>query len=512
VTDDAAVSLTQEMLEKAERIRTEMGGVNRIDALHRAGRLTAREHIDLLLDEGSFREIGTFARSIRPEDHDSTPADGKVVGRGTVEGRTVAVAADDGTVKRASTSHVNAVKVGRVFASAKRDGVPLVAYGETGGARIPDIMGSEGFAAMPQRVYAAQRKRLFPLVSVITGESFGGSSFMAASSDLTVQLPGTCLAITSPRVIELAMGEKISMDELGGPKVNARVSGQIDRVAADGAEAAAIVRQFLSYLPPNSWTPPPRAKPVDAPDDVAIDDIVPSNRRRAWDMRKLVRGLCDRDSPFEMMPEYGRSIVTTLARIDGRPVGVIGSQPMVEAGVIGPDACDKAARFICLCDAFGLPLVFLHDTPGFMVGSNVEHDGLLHKAMMFWQAVALAGVPKFAVVVRKSYGVADFAMSGIGMESELLYAWPQAEIGFMDPETAANVLRPGAEEVEARHEMAEEIARDIAPYGAAGIMRVDEIIAPGSTRQVLVDALDDVSGRPFQPGSERPLASWPVSW
>lgn len=511
MTDGVEIDPTKEMEEKAERIRTEMGGLDRIAAVHEAGRLTAREYIDLLLDDGSFQELGTFAVSERPEDRDSTPGEGKVAGRGRIDGRRVAVVADDITVKRASTSNINAKKVSRTYLGAKRDGIPLVLFGETGGARIPDIMGSEGFSAMPPPSYAGLRRRSMPLVSVITGESFGGSSFLAATSDLTIQLPGTCLAITSPRVLELAMGEKISMDDLGGPKVNSSVSGQIERTAADGAEAAAITRQFLSYLPPNAWTPPPRAASVDAPTDPPIDQIVPLNRRRAWDMRKLVRAICDEGSLFEMMPNFGRSIVTLLARIDGRPVGVIGSQPMYQAGVIGPDACDKATRLICLCDAFGLPLVFLHDTPGFMVGSNVEHEGLLHKAMMFWTAVAQAGVPKLSIVIRKSYGVADYAMSGIDMQSDVLYAWPQAEIGFMDPETAANVLRPD-DDAEERARFAAEIGHDIAPYGAAGIMKIDEIIAPASTRDVLVVALEDAAGRPFQPGIERPLSAWPTSW
>ncbi len=507
----AETSPTDELLARAERIRREMGGERRIAAMHEAGRLTAREHIDGLLDPGSFRELGTFARSERPEDRDSTPGEGKIAGRGEIEGRTVAVIADDITVKRASTSIVSARKVHHAWELAERDGVPLVYFGETGGARIPDIMGSEGFSLMPPPAYMCRRVRRFPVVTVITGESFGASSFLSAASDLTIQLPGTCLAITSPRVIEFATSEQVSMDDLGGPDVHAKTTGQIDLAAKDPQEAAAMARRFLSYLPSNSWTPPPRAESVDAPDG-DVGSLVPEDRRRAWDMRKLVKGICDRDSAFELMPEFGRSVVTFLARIDGRPVGVIGSQPMRQAGVLGPDACDKATRLICLCDAYGLPLVFLHDTPGFMVGTGVEHRGLLHKAMLLWEAVALAKVPKLAVVVRKSYGVADYAMCGIGMGADLLCAWPQAEIGFMDPETAANVLFPGEADTEARNQRAREIALDIAPYGAAGAMRIDEIIAPQSTREVLSAALEDVSGRPFQPGCERPLASWPTSW
>lgn len=508
---DERPGASAELLARAERVRAQMGGRARIDALHEAGELTAREQIDALLDPGSFREIATFARSERPEDRDSTPGEGKIAGRGLVEGRTVAVVADDATVKRASTSIVSARKVHRVFEAARRDGWPLVYFGQTGGARIPDIMGSEGFSLMPPPAYACRRRRRFPLVTIITGDSFGASSFLSATSDLTIQLAGTCLAITSPRVIEFATSQKVSMDELGGPHVHARTTGQIDLEAADARAAAELARRFLSYLPSNCWTPPPRAAPAPAP-EVDVEAIVPADRRRAWDVRKLVRALADEGSVFELMPEFGRSVVTSLARIEGRPVGVVASQPMRQAGVLGPEACDKATRLICLCDAFGLPLVFLHDTPGFMVGTGVEHRGLLHKAMLLWQAVALAQVPRLSVIVRKSYGVADYAMCGIGMDADLLCAWPQAEIGFMDPETAANVLFPGEASAQARERRAAEIALDTAPYGAAGAARIDEIIAPASTREVLATALQDAAQRPFQPGWERPLASWPTSW
>jgi acetyl-CoA carboxylase carboxyltransferase component len=513
VSEAGAASAVERMELRAAQIREEMGGRDRIAAQHRQGRLSAREYIGTLLDDDSFRELGTFARSERADDKHRTPGEGKIGGRGTIDGRTVAVVADDVTVKRASTSIVGARKLRRIFDMAMRDGMPLVHFGETGGARIPDIMGSEAFSQMPPPDYASRRGRRIPLVTVITGESFGGSSFLSAASDLTVQMEGTCLAITSPRVLESATGEALSMEELGGPEIHARVTGQIDRTAKDGEEAVALVRQFLSYLPPNAWTPAPRHASLD-PADGRLAAIVPEDRKRAWDMRKLVRGICDRDSVFELMPKFGRSLLTMLARIDGRAVGVVASQPMMQAGVIGPDACDKATRMICLCDAFGLPLVFLQDTPGFMVGSDVEHSRLLHKATLLWQAVALAEVPKLTVIVRKSYGVADYAMCGIGMGGDLLCAWPQAEIGFMDPDTAANVLLPGSEqqEVDARRERSLEVALDTAPYGAAGSVRIDEIIAPDSTRAVLAAALGDASARPFQPGCERTLAGWPNSW
>ena len=499
-------------LHEVRRIREEMGGLDRIEALHRVGKPTARERIDSLVDPGSFREIGTFAHSEQPGDANTTPGDGKLVGRAKLDGRPITVLVDDFTVKRASTSIVNARKVRRAEELAERDGVPIIMFGETAGARIPDIMGSAGFAAQSAGRKSRQGRRV-PSVTVITGDSFGGSSFHAASSDLTVQMRGTCLAITAPRVLEMATGETPTMEELGGVEVHGRVTGQIGLAAEDAAEANALVRRFLSFLPSNAWTPPPRALSAE-PEVSDVAGRLPGNRRRAYDMRGVVRGIVDAGSMFELMPLFGRSVLTILARIDGRPVGVIASQPMQQAGVLGPDACDKATRLVCLCDAFGLPLVFLHDTPGFMVGTGVEHSRLLYKATMLLQAIGFAAVPKLAVVVRKSYGVAHYAMCGIGMDNDLLCAWPSAEISFMEPETAANVLKPkvASDDPEDRRAFAAEIAAEITPYGAAGSMRIDEIIHPNSTRHVLASALEDFSTRPFQPGNDRPLATWPTAW
>jgi acetyl-CoA carboxylase carboxyltransferase component len=222
-------------------------------------------------------------------------------------------------------------------------------------------------------------------------------------------------------------------------------------------------------------------------------------------MRKVLKRVVDRDSWFELGPLYGRTLLTGLARIGGHPVGVLASQPMQQAGILTPQACDKAVRLICLCDAFGLPLVFLHDTPGFMIGRQVEHERLLSKAMLFKQAVVLTAQPRFAVVLRKSFGLANHVMSGVGMYGDLLVAWPSAEISFMDPAPAASVLGGGEDELE-------RVTNDVRPYGAAGVMAVDEIIEPGETRAVLRAALDRAAARPHSGPRERPLASWPMCW
>jgi acetyl-CoA carboxylase carboxyltransferase component len=496
--------------ERRRAIREELGGRDRVDAVRAAGRLTVRERIDALLDPGSFSELGTFARSARPEDATSTPGDGKVGGFGTINGRPVVVAGDDITVKRASSSLVGGRKLRRLFQAALDAGVPMVFFGETGGARIPDMMGSAGFAEIGPLAYPFDRRRRVPLVTVIVGESYGGSSFYAATSDLVVQVRGSCLAVSSARVIAAATGERITAEELGGVDVHARRTGQIDVVAETEREACELVRRFLSYLPSNHTQPPPRSAAAEAdPRAECVGELVPANRRRAYDMRRLVRALVDRDTFLELKPAFAPSLLTGLARIGGLACGVIASQPMHQAGVLTPDACDKAVRLICLCDAFSLPLVFLHDTPGFMIGRHVEHDRLLAKSMMLKQAVTMSSSPKVSVIVRKSFGLANHAMCGVGMGADLLCAWPGAEISFMDPEAAASVVAPSGRR---DGDAVERVARDVRPYGAAGLMHVDEIIDPADTREVIRSALERAAAAPRDHRGTRALASWPMSW
>ncbi len=509
----ADASALGEFRQRAERVRAEMGGRDKVDALHAEGKLTVRERLSGLLDPGSFREVGTFAHSEHPADAARTPGDGKIGGWGTVDGRPVVAAGDDVTVKRASSSAVGGRKLRRLFDMAMNDGVPLVFFGETGGARIPDMMGSAGFASIGPLVYPSLRRRAVPMVTVIVGASFGASSFYAAMSDLVIQVRGSCLAVSSPRLIEAATGDQVTMEELGGVQVHARTTGQIDLIAEDEPASWQQVRQFLSYLPSNASVPPPAAVPAEPDGDPDIAGIVPQNRRQGYDMRRLLRAIVDGGSLLELKPLFARSVITALARIAGHPVGVIASQPVQQAGVLSPEACDKATALICLCDAFGLPLVFLHDTPGFMIGRQVEHSRLLSRAMLMQQAVAMAGVPRLSVIVRKSFGLADHAMSGVGLGSDLLVAWPGAEISFMDPQAAASVLGPAGHDADGdaqRGSEAQQVALDPSPFGAAGGMGIDEVIEPAATRAILQEALGRAARRPFVPGTERPLASWPM--
>jgi methylmalonyl-CoA decarboxylase subunit alpha len=348
------------------------------------------------------------------------------------------------------------------------------------------------------------------MATVVVGKSFGGSSFLAAMSDFTVQVRGSCLAITSPRVFEVATGEVIGYEELGGVDVHATVTGQIDLGVDTEEEAWEAVRRWLSYLPSNAWTPAPRAEPA-APGalgpDAGLAALVPTERRRGYDMRRVVRRLFDEASFLELRPAIGRSLTVGFARLDGWPVGVIANNPFFNAGAMDHHGCEKATRLMVLADSFDLPVVFLMDTPGFLVGRHVEHSRLLYRAMRFREALTVARCPTITVVLRKAFGLAFKEMNGSGMGADHLYAWPSAEIGFMDPEVAVNVVRPDSRGAEREAAIAE-LAGLTSPYEAAGVLQVDEVIDPALTRAVLARDLGLLAGREPVAPHRRPLSSW----
>lgn len=510
-TDDSAkdsLDPVADLQARTTKIRTQMGGLDKIARVHARGGHTVRERIDALVDAGSFREIGTFTRSKRPEDHDVTPGDGKIGGHATIDGRPVVLWGDDVTVMQGSSSLVGARKEERLFEHALRHGTPIVHLGETGGGRVPDILGAAGITELLP-LPGCLRRHQVPMATVIVGKSFGGSSFFAAMSDFTVMVRGACMAVTSPRVFEVATGEIIGFEELGGVDVHAKVTGQIDLGVDTEDEAWEAVRRWLSYLPPNAWTPAPRSTPPTATveADPGIGAIVPQARRRGYDMRRLIARIADPASFFELRPTIGRNTTTGFCRVDGWPIGVIASNPMFEAGAMDGDACEKAIRLLVVCDSFDIPVLFLQDVPGYLVGRHVEHNRLLYRAMRFREALTLAGCPTITIVVRKAFGLAFKSMNGSGMHTDAIYAWPGAEIGFMDPDVGLNVIKPDAS-LEERDALAAELAEETAPYGAAGVMLLDEVIDPATTRQVLAHDLARLATRRIRPQHERRLANW----
>jgi len=518
MTDDSPLDPTADLHERNRIIREEMGGAARVARMRAEGVPTIRDHIDAFVDPGTFRELGTHSRSMRLDDRHNTPGDGKVGGEGTVDGRPVSVSGDDITVKKGSSAIVGSRRLSRLYERAIERGMPYVYFGETGGGRIPDLIGAEGISDVAPSPYVATRHRRIPMASVIVGQSFGGSSFQSAFSDFVVQVRGSVMAVTSPRVFEIATGEVIGFEELGGVDVHARLTGQIDLGVDTFEESYDAVRRWLSYLPSSAWSPAPRTDVrADMEPDQALADMVPAKRTRGYDMRRFASSLLDEGSFFELQPLYARNLTVGLGRLDGYSVGVIGNNPMFNAGVLDPDACRKAIRLMTLCDGFNIPVIFLMDVPGFMVGQAVEHGRILSLAIRFVEALANMSTPTLTVTLRKGFGLAFPAMNGSGMGSSGLYSWPGAEIGFMDPDVGVNVAYAarldalddaGREEERAR--LIAEIADATLPYEAAGTLRIDEVIDPADTRRVLVEDLRQLEGRRVPPPEQRPLSYWPT--
>ena len=498
---------------RRDRIRDEMGGAARIERLHARGERTIREHLDALLDDGSFDEVGTFVRSLRPEDHDETPGDGKIGGHGTIDGRPVTVAGDDITVKRGSSSPMGSRRLGRLFAHAERSGHPIVYFGATGGARIPDSLGSAGFAQVAVDVELFRRARRVPFITVIAGDSFGGSSFVSAASDLVIQVRGTCLAVTSPLVAKIATGEDLTNDELGGVDVHARKTGQIDLIAEDYDEAYALVRRALALLPANAKQRTARTGDGDAErlrsrPTPSWPSSSPRRRSRAYDIHKVLARVLDPDSLLELGAGFGRGLVCGLGRLDGHAVGVVASQPKFFAGALDPAACEKAVKLLCLCDAFDLPVLFFQDVPGFFVGKQVEHDGMLKHAIRLQTALALSEARSSPPSCARPMGwpTSASAATTAGSTWSTPGRAPRSRswTRWSRPTWSPAATRPRATR------LADAMRADIDPYGAAGLMKVDEIIDPADTRATLARALTRLAGRPVADGARRPLATWPT--
>lgn len=510
---------TAELHARADRIRNEMGGSDKLSKMADEGDRTIRQHIDGLLDAGSFREIGTFSTSIRPDERGKTPGDGKIGGHGTVDGRPVAVFGDDITVYRGSSSIVGTRKEHRLYERAMAMGTPIVHFGETGGARIPDTMGAEGISEPGGLFELAKRQHRVPMATMVTGQSFGGSSFLSALSDYVVMVRGSCLAVTSPKVFEIATGEIISFEDVGGVDVHARKTGQIDLGVESDEEGYNAIQKWLSYLPSNAWQVAPRSEPSGSlGHDPDLGDLVPAKRTRGYDMRRVVQRIVDPESLLEIQPLYARNVVCGLARLNGFSVGMIANNPMFGAGTLDPQACHKIIRLATVCDSYNIPMIFLVDVPGFMVGERVEHELMLHWGMRMMHALQNASTPTLTVCIRKAFGLAWQAMNGSQMPALGVYSWPGAEIGFMDPEVGVNVAFGSKlgriEDVEKREAEREALVREVAestdPYAAAGTMRIDEMIDPGDTRSVLAHDLEMLANRAVPPPEARPLSYWPT--
>jgi acetyl-CoA carboxylase carboxyltransferase component len=508
----------EEMLNELARRRQKalaMGGADKLARRRAEGRLNARERLDLLLDPGSFTERGMFAAAIRPEQREKTPADGKIAGFGRIDGRAVAVVANDFTVLGASSSAINMKKIRHMKEVANARGLPLIFLGESSGARMPDRMGAAGRAMLGQDPSEYQRLRRTPWVSALLGPCYGSSTWYACMSDFVVMRKGAIMAVASPRVTALAINQPIDAEELGGWRLHAETTGLVDVVTDTDEEAIAAVKRFLSYLPSHCNEPPPQM-PVPPGAEAAcagILDLLPQSGKEVYDVRKIIGAIVDPGSMFEIKPRFGRSAVTALARLGGHSLGIIANNPLYKGGAIDVDACRKVTSFLVLCDSFNLPIVMLVDQPGFLIGLEGERQAAPGKIINWMNALSLVTMPKIAIILRKSYGQAYLNMGG-GRNSDEVACWPSADLGFMEPAVGVNVLHNirEADDPERYRALAAELARDTSAWALAELYEAQAVIDPRETRAFLAAALAIHMPRMTNGVGRHLLSNWPTSY
>jgi acetyl-CoA carboxylase carboxyltransferase component len=492
--------LVDDLRERRDRIKLG-GGEEKIAKQHEREKLTARERLDLLIDDGTFVELGIHGRphfSQRAMEGVEAPADGVVTGYGRVDGRLVAVAAYDFTVMAGSMGMTGELKVARLREMALQKRMPMVWLLDSAGARIQEAVGSlfAGSGHLFREEVTASG--VIPQVAALMGPCAAGTAYIPGLADFVPMVKGRgSMALAGPYLVKAVTGEDITQEELGGSKVHCRKSGVADLECADDEECIQAIKDYLSFFPSHCEEPPPvrpTTDPVDRMDEELLD-VLPESNRKPYDMYDLIKLIVDDGYLFDMKPQFAKTIITCFARMNGRPVGIVASQPKQLGGILENDSADKAARFVNLCDAFGIPLVFLQDVPGFMVGSKVEQAGIIRHGAKMLYAVSRATVPKITVVIRKAYGAGYYVMNGKAYEPDLIVAWPTAEISVMGAEGAVNIIMrkqiEAADDPDAkREELVGNFRKIIDPYIAAGNAMIDDIIDPRETRPVIVRALE----------------------
>src|SRR5436190_13375199 len=492
--------LVDDLIERRERARLG-GGEEKIARQHESGKLTARERLALLIDEGTFCEMGIHARphfSARAMEGREAPADGVITGYGKVDGRMVAVCAYDFTVMAGSMGMTGELKVTRLRELALTKWMPLVWLLDSAGARIQEAVGSlfAGSGHLFREEVVASG--VIPQVAALMGPCAAGTAYIPGLADFVPMVSGRgSMALAGPHLVRAAVGEDVTQEELGGARIHCRISGVGDLEVPDDEACIAAIRDYLSYFPSHCEQPPPArpsADPVDRMDDELLD-VLPETNRKPYDMYDVIRRIVDDGRWFDLKPKWARTIITCLARFGGRPVGILANQPKHLGGILDNDSADKAARFVNLCNAFGLPLVFLMDVPGFMVGTKVEQAGIIRHGAKMLYAVANATVPKVTVVLRKAYGAGYYVMCGRAYEPDLIVAWPSAEISVMGAEGAVEIIfrkqvEAADDPVAKREELIGEFRKIIDVYVAAGNDMVDDVIDPRETRPTICRALE----------------------
>ncbi len=497
--------LVADLHERRERAKLGGGG-DKIALQHERGKLTARERLDLLCDPGTFVEMGIHGGphfSQRAMEGKEAPADGVITGWGDVDGRPSCIAAYDFTVMAGSMGMTGELKVSRLREMALQKRMPLIWLLDSAGARIQEAAGSLFAGSGHLFREEVTMSGVIPMVAAMLGPCAAGTAYIPGLSDFVPMVVGQgAMALAGPHLTKAVTGEDISMEDLGGAKVHCRKSGVGDLEVADDAECIQAVKDYLSYFPSHCEERPPVRETGDPEDRMSetLLDIVPESNRQPYDMYDVIREIVDDGVWFDLKPKFARTIITCLARFGGQPVGIVANQPKQLGGILENDSADKAARFVNLCDAFGIPLVFLQDVPGFMVGSKVEHAGIIRHGAKMLYAVSRATVPKVTVVVRKAYGAGYYVMNGKAYEPDLIVAWPTAEISVMGAEGAVNIIGRSAIEASddpdaTREEMLENVRRIIDPYIAAKNAMIDDIIDPRETRPTIIRGLRMARGK-----------------
>ncbi len=496
---------------RAEVARIKMGGAPKAhDKNAEAGKLFARERIALLVDEGSFAEDGLFAKAL----HKDLPADGVITGTATMGGRTVALMANDSTIKAGSWGARTVEKIIRIQEVALRLKVPMLYLVDSAGARITDQLDM-----FPGRRHAGTifhmevaLSGLVPQVCLLFGPSAAGGAYIPAFCDVVIMVEGNAsMYLGSPRMAEMVIGEKISLEDLGGARMHCAVSGCGDFLCKTEQEAIELCRQYLAYFPEHCEAPLPMTPPkAVTPNAKALGAIVPTDIMAPFQMKDFIEGLVDEGSFLEVKKLFAGEIITGLARLEGRPVGILANQPRVKGGVLFVDSADKATRFITLCDAFGIPLVFLSDVPGFMIGSAVEKQGIIRHGAKMISAMAACSTPRFCVVVRKAYGAGLYAMSGPGFDPDATLALPTASIAVMGAEAAVNAVfankiadKPEAERIAYVQQLRDEYNADIDLRKLGADLHVDAIVDPADLRSELSTRLGRARRRDVWPVKRR---------
>jgi methylmalonyl-CoA carboxyltransferase large subunit len=503
----STTNLASDKLAELRMQRTQIeqgGGRQRLEKQHAAGKLTARERIEKLVDPNSFQEIGLFAK------HRSTyfgmaekemPADGVITGCATIEGRLVHLASQDFTVGGGSAGEVHCAKIVEMMQMSLKTGTPFIFLNDSGGARVQE--GVDSLAGYASIFYNnTLLSGAVPQISIICGPCAGGAAYSPALTDFVIQTKRAQMFITGPQVIKQVTGEVVPAEELGGPAAQMNKSGVVHLVSEDDPGALALCRRLLSFLPSNNLEDPPRL-PYNLPpeSDPSLNTAVPAEPKVAYDVRSVIAPLLDYDDLFEIQPGFAPNVVIGFARIQGRVVGIVANQPCVLAGALDIDASDKVARFVRFCNAFNIPLVTFVDTPGFLPGVEQEYGGIIRHGAKILFAYSAATVPKITVVLRKAYGGAYIAMCCKDLGADRVLAWPTAEIAVMGAEGAAEIvfrheIDAAEDKVQRRNELIELYRSTFAnPYVSAGRRLVDDIIEPADTRKQLAGILQALSSK-----------------